>query len=90
MAKELTALKVRKSLGEILEEVYYRGEEYIIKRGNKPMAVLIPVIEFDNFKKQRLKDMQVFDKIRERAKGIPSKEIEADVQEAVRAARKHA
>jgi prevent-host-death family protein len=90
MAKELTALKIRKSLGEILEEVYYRGEEYIIKRGKKPMAVLIPVTEFDNFKKQRLKDMQVFDKIRERAKGIPSKEIEADVQEAVRTARKRA
>jgi prevent-host-death family protein len=90
MAKELTALKIRKSLGEILEEVYYRGEEYIIKRGNKPMAVLIPVTEFDNFKKQRLKDMQVFDKIRERAKGFPLKEIEADVQEAVRAARKRA
>jgi len=46
--------------------------------------------EFDNYKKQRLKDMQVFGKIRERAKGIPSKEIEADVQEAVRTARKRA
>jgi prevent-host-death family protein len=88
MAKELSALKIRKSLGEILEEVYYRGEEYIIKRGKKPMAVLIPINEFDNFKKQRQKDMQVFDKIRERAKGIPSKEIEADVQAAVRATRK--
>jgi prevent-host-death family protein len=90
MAKELTALKIRKSLGEILEEVYYRGEEYIIKRGKKPMAVLIPVREFDNFKKQRQKDMQVFDKIRERARGIPPKEIETDVQEAVKAARKRA
>ena len=88
MAKELSALKIRKSLGEILEEVYYRGEKYIIKRGKKPMAVLIPINEFDNFKKQRQKDMQVFDKIRERAKGIPSKEIEADVQGAVRVARK--
>ncbi|OGW43504.1 MAG: hypothetical protein A2Y66_08115 [Nitrospirae bacterium RBG_13_41_22] len=90
MPKELNALKIRKSLGEILEEVYYRGEEYIIKRGKKPMAVLIPVTEFDNLKKQRQKDMQVFNKIRERAKGIPSKEIQADVEEAVRAARKRA
>jgi prevent-host-death family protein len=90
MPKELNALKIRKSLGEILEEVYYRGEEYIIKRGKKPMAVLIPVTEFDSFKKQRQKDMQVFSKIREKAKGIPSKEIEADVEEAVRAARKRA
>ena len=77
-----------KSLGEILEEVFYRGEEYIIKRGKKPMAVLIPVTEFDNFKKQRKKDMQVFNSIRERNKGISSKEIEKDVEEAVRAVRK--
>lgn len=90
MAKELSALKIRKSLGEILEEVFYRGEEYIIKRGKKPMAVLIPVTEFDNFKKQKRQDMQVFKTIRERAKGIQSKEIEADVEEAVRAVRKRA
>lgn len=90
MAKELTALKIRKSLGEILEEVYYRGEEYIIKRGKKPMAVLISVTEFDTLKKQRQKDMQIFSKIRERAKGVTSKEIEADVEVAVRAVRKRA
>jgi prevent-host-death family protein len=88
MAKELNALKIRKSLGEILEEVYYRGEEYIIKRGKKPMAVLIPVDEFDSFKKQREKDMQVFSRIRAKAKAVPSKEVEKDVEEAVKAVRK--
>jgi prevent-host-death family protein len=90
MAKELNALKIRQSLGEILEEVYYRGEEYIIKRGNKPMAVLIPVTEFDNFKKQKRKDMEVFSTIREKAKRFQSKEIGADAEEAVKATRKRA
>ena len=47
MVKELAALKIRGNLGEILEEVYYKGQEFIIKRGEKPMAVLVPVEEFE-------------------------------------------
>jgi len=90
MAKELTALKVRHSLGEILEEVYYKGEEYIIKRGKKPMAVLIPLDEFESFKKQRETDMKVFDRIRAKAKAYSTKEIEADVEGAIKAVRKGA
>ena len=90
MAKELNALKIRQSLGEILEEVFYKGEEFIIKRGKKPMAVLIPVDEFDSYKKQREKDMQVFGRIREKAKNFTGKEIDADVGAALEAVRKGA
>lgn len=90
MTKELTALKVRGNLGEILEKVYYRGDEYIIKRGKKPMAVLIPLDEFENYKKQREKDMKVFDRIRAKAKAYSPKEIEADVEHAIKAVRQGA
>lgn len=90
MAKELTALKVRGNLGEILEEVYYKGEEYIIKRGKKPMAVLIPLDEFENYKKQREMDMKVFDKIRSKTKSYSTKEIETDVEKVIKAVRKGA
>ncbi len=88
MSKELTALKVRGSLGEILEEVYYKGEEYIIKRGKKPMAVLIPLDEFESYKKQREADMKVFDRLRAKAKSYSTKEIGADVDAAIKAVRK--
>lgn len=90
MTRELTALKVRGSLGEILEKVYYKGEEYVIKRGKKPMAVLIPLDEFESYKKQREADMKIFDKIRAKAKAYSTKEIEADVEEAIKAVRKGA
>ncbi len=90
MAKELTALKVRGNLGEILEKVYYQGDEYIIKRGKKPMAVLIPPDEFENYKKQRATDMKIFNRIRTKARAYSAKEIEADVEEAIKAVRKSA
>ncbi len=90
MAKELTALKVKDNLGKILEEVYYKGEEYIIKEGKKPMAVLVPLDEFENYKKQRETDMEVFDRIRKKTKAYSTKEIEADIEEAIKAVRKGA
>lgn len=90
MAKELTALKIRGNLGEILEEVYYKGQEFIIKRGKKPMAVLVSVDEFENFKKQRKADMSAFDNIRAKAQAYSAKEIESDVEEATKAVRKGA
>ena len=90
MAKELTALKMRGNLGEILEEVYYKGQEFIIKRGKKPMAVLVPLGEFESLKKQRKSDMSVFDNIRAKAKTYSAKEIESDIEETLKAVRKSA
>ncbi|MEK7083485.1 MAG: type II toxin-antitoxin system prevent-host-death family antitoxin [Patescibacteria group bacterium] len=90
MAKELTALKMRGNLGEVLEEVYYKGQEFIIKRGKKPMAVLIPLDEFDSYKRQRKEEMSVFDRIRSKAKAGSAKDVDADVEEAIKAVRKGA
>ena len=88
MTKELNALTVRGSLGEILEKVFYNGEEYVIKRGNKPMAALIPVEAFEAFKRQRALDMATLDKVREKAKGYSATEIEQDIRKAIQAVRK--
>ena len=41
MAKEITALELRKHFGEIMEDVRYRREPHIIKRNGRPMVVLI-------------------------------------------------
>ena len=90
MPKELSALSVRGNLGEILEQVYYRGEEFIIKRGKKPMAVLISPEEFESYKKQRKADMEVFGQIRARTKGISADDVRADVEEAIKAVRRRA
>ena len=43
MATNVGTELMRKKMGEILDCVYLRGDEYIIKRKNKPLAALIPV-----------------------------------------------
>jgi prevent-host-death family protein len=83
MGKIISAMKARQNLGQLLEEAFYRGEKFVIKRGNKPMAVLIPINEYEQFKRQRNEDFSIYDEIWELNRDIPMEEIERDVQEAV-------
>jgi prevent-host-death family protein len=41
--KHITALKARRNLGQLLEEVYYRGSRYVIERAGRPMAAVVPL-----------------------------------------------
>ena len=88
MLKTINALKARRNLGQLLEEVFYRGDQVVIERAGKPMAVVISPSEYEAYRKQREQDMKVFDQIRRRNKGIESEAIERDVQEAIEAVRR--
>ena len=41
MSKEVSALELRKHFGEVMDEVRYRKEPYIVKRNGRPVVVLI-------------------------------------------------
>lgn len=45
--KTLTALDLRKKLGSVLNDVSKKGEQVIISRANKPLAVMISVEEYE-------------------------------------------
>ena len=88
MIKTINALAARKRFGQLLEEAYYRGDEIIIERAGKPMAVIISIEEFTNWQAEREQDFAFLDKIRERTKDIGAEKIEEIVDEAVKAVRK--
>ena len=87
MLKTINALKARRNLGQLLEEVFYKGDQFVIQRAGKPMAVVISPSEYEAYRKQREEDMQGLDSIREKNKGVKLEEIEKDVQEAIEAVR---
>ena len=37
MAKRIPAMTARENFGELLEEVFYKGDEVVIERTEKPM-----------------------------------------------------
>lgn len=87
MQKTINALKARQNLGQLLEEVFYKGDQFIIQRAGKSMAVVISPSEYEMYLKQRAEDMKAFDEIRKKNKGADLKEVKADVKEAIRAVR---
>jgi antitoxin (DNA-binding transcriptional repressor) of toxin-antitoxin stability system len=43
MVKKVNALKARQNFGQMLEEVYYKGDQFIIERAGKSMAAVVPL-----------------------------------------------
>ena len=53
MQKKISAMKARQNLGQIMNEVALRGDDYIIERAGKP---LVAVIDMEKY--QRLQQGQ--------------------------------
>ena len=64
MLRVVTAMKARQNLGELLEEDFHKQNSFVIKRGRKPMAVVLPLTEYEAYRRQRDEDFRVFDEIR--------------------------
>ncbi len=87
MIRKVTAMKVRHNLGQLLDEVYYRGDEVVTERAGRAMAVLVPVGRYEQFQQNRKERFWILDRIRAKAKWIPMKKLDAALNEVVRAAR---
>lgn len=90
MKRTVSAVDARKRFGEILESVHYRGDEIIIERAGKPMAVVIPPERYDQLRRSRERILDFLEKNWELNKDVPSEEIEREVMEAVRDIRRRA
>lgn len=83
MKRHVSAVDARKRLGEILESVYYRGDEVIIERAGKPMAVVIPAQQYERLQRDRNRIIELIEMNWEHNKNVPSEEIEAAIAEAI-------
>jgi prevent-host-death family protein len=91
MKRTISAVEARKRLGELLEGVYYRGDEVVIERAGKPMAVVIPSSRYEAVERQRELDkkrlMELLEKNWEKNKDVPPEVIEREIEEAIREVR---
>ena len=83
MKRKISAVEARKKLGEILESVYYRGDEVVIERAGKPMAVVIPSERYEAMEQSRERLFELIEKAQERNKNVPFEMIEKEVMKAV-------
>jgi prevent-host-death family protein len=45
--RELTAMELRERLGEVLDRVALRHDEFVISRKGRPMAAIVPIEKLD-------------------------------------------
>jgi prevent-host-death family protein len=88
MAKKVSALKARRNLGQLLESVYYRGDQYIIERAGRPMAAVVPLWQLEAWQNRSDRFFAAIDEVRERSDDVDPGAIEGEVSMAVRAVRK--
>ncbi len=88
VVKKINALKARQQLGELLEGVYYKGDQYIIERAGKPMAAVVPLWQLEEWQQRRTEFFAKVEALWEKNKDAAPEVIEQEIEEAVRMVRK--
>ena len=88
MHKTISALKARQNLGQVMNEVALRGDEYIIERAGKPLVAMIPMERYQSLQKDLDEFFESLDMMRCDIKKENPELIDKLIDEAVRFARK--
>ena len=88
MEKMINALKARQNLGTLLNEVLLKNDQFIIERNGKPMAAVIPVWQFNQWKEKRRAFFRMIDQVRQRNRKVSQETMEGEIAEAITFAKK--
>ena len=87
VTKKVNALKARQNLGQLLEEVYYKGDQYVIERAGRPMAAIVPIWQLEEWRKRRERFFGMVEALWRKNKRAKPEVIEREVERAIRAVR---
>jgi prevent-host-death family protein len=87
MVKKVNALKARQNFGQMLEEVYYKGDQFVIERAGKPMAAVVPLWQLEEWQKRREQFFAAVEEVQQHNPKVKPEVIEQEVREAIRAVR---
>jgi prevent-host-death family protein len=88
MIRESSAVVARQNLGDLLNQVQYRNDAVLITKDGKPVAALVDVALFERIRRLRDEFMRLTDKLGRAYGGVDPAVAEAEIREAVSAARK--
>lgn len=87
MEKQIGATKARDMLRNILDEVQYKGDKYIIKRHGEPAVAVVPIQIYENWKQQRKRLLELIRGVQEANEDADPDEVMAEVLAAQQAVR---
>jgi len=87
MIREASVMAVRQNLGELLNEIRYRGDSVVITKSGKPVAALIDIELFERSCMLDEEYLRLRDELAQAFLKVPQEEGTAVINEAVHAAR---
>lgn len=87
MVKKISAVKARQNLGQVMNEVALRGDDYIVERAGKPLVAIIPIERYEELGRDLDAFFNEVGLFRSRIRGVQSEDIDQAIKEGVRAAK---
>jgi prevent-host-death family protein len=88
MLKIISAMKVRQNLGQVMNEVSLRGDDYVVERAGKPLVAIIPMEKYRKLQRDLDDFRQEVKSFQQSVKDVDPKEVDAAIEEAVLEAKK--
>jgi prevent-host-death family protein len=88
MYKTISALKARQNLGQVMNEVALKGDDYIIERAGKPLVAVIPMEKYQSLQRDWDEFLEGVSAMSANIKEEDYETVDKLVDEAVRAYRK--
>jgi prevent-host-death family protein len=90
MISEVSAVKLRQNLGEMLNQVQYRNDSIVISKDGKPVAALVDAELFARIRRMRERFDALSSKVAEDFADVPADEGMAEIDAAVARVRRRA
>ena len=87
MFKKLSALKARQNLGQVMNEVSLRGDDYIVERAGKPLVAIVSMEKYRVLQKEREDTLKALGAVWGKMEGARPETVEREVSEAVESSR---
>ncbi|MCD6569141.1 MAG: type II toxin-antitoxin system Phd/YefM family antitoxin [Deltaproteobacteria bacterium] len=87
MLKKISAMQARQTLGQIMNEVALKGNDYIVERAGRPLVAIISMEKYEILQKEREAALQALAQIWEKMRGEDPEAVEKAINGAVKAAR---
>jgi prevent-host-death family protein len=88
MRREATAMNVRQNLGELLNQVQYRGDSIVVTKDGKPVAALVDYALYERIRRLRESFVALTDKLGQVYADVPAETAKAEIDTAVRHVRR--
>jgi len=86
MFKKVSALKARQNLGQVMNEVSLKGDDYIIERAGKPLVAIVSMEKYQILQREREEALHALDKVWGKMDGEKPEVVERTIDEAVKSA----